>query len=123
MFSRILANPRQAVPSDPRGLRPRRQQQHPPEHQDLALRLDHLLDVVPVAVAEVGEHLVVNCVEFFRELFEFLFAQSRERTFHMSGHSDSFRSKFEFNVAFGGVDADPYVLAGGFGDLAGAQIA
>ena len=36
-------------------------------HHDLALHGDHCLDVMPIALAEVSEHLVVNRVEFLGE--------------------------------------------------------
>ena len=62
-------------PAPTRVRRARGQQQHPPGHDDLALHRDDRLDVVAIAVAEFGEHLVVDRVEFLRELFQFLLAQ------------------------------------------------
>src|SRR6202007_345739 len=50
-------------------------------------------------------------------------AQTGQRAFHSSSHCGSFRSKLQFDIAFGGVDTDPHVLFGGLGDFTGAQIA
>ena len=109
----------------PRGFGSRAQQQHTADHDNLSLHRNHRLDVTAVAFAEVGEHLVVNRVQFFPQLFPFLFPQVGERVLgalQSRSHCRSFRSEFEFDVAFGGVDTDPHVLFGGFTDVTGAQI-
>ena len=113
------------MPSDPCGFGSRAQQQHTADHHNLSLYRNHRLDVTAVALAEVGEHLVVNRVQLFPEFFPFLFPKVAEWVFgalQSRSHCGSFRSEFEFNVAFGGVNTDPDVLSGGFTDVTGAQI-
>ena len=52
---------------DPGRLVARGEQQHPAEHGEPAVHLDHARDVAPVAVAELGEHVVVDRVELARQ--------------------------------------------------------
>ena len=84
MFSKILAIARHAVPSTQAVFD--REASSSTARPKSGATDDHRLDVVAVAVAEFGEHLVVDRVEFFGEFFEFLLAQPGERAFHSSGH-------------------------------------
>ena len=121
-----LGHPQTRGAEDPRGFGSRTQQQDTTGHHDLTLHRDDLLDVGAVPVAEVGEHFVVNRVQFFTQFFPLLFSQVGERAFwtlQSRSHCGSFRSQFKFDVAFGGVDADPHFLLGGFADVTGAQVA
>ena len=78
---------------------------------------------MPVAVAEFGEDLVVDRVEFLGELLQFLLAETGERTFPRWRSWRSLQSQFDLHVALGGVDADADVLAGRLRDVSGAQVA
>jgi hypothetical protein len=64
----------------------RAEQQHAPEHHEPAVHLDHAHDVAPVAVAELGEDLVVDGVELAAELLDLLVAEPRERALDHAGH-------------------------------------
>ncbi|MDA0136615.1 hypothetical protein OJ962_03840 [Solirubrobacter sp. CPCC 204708] len=66
---------------DPRGLVARAEQEHATEDGQLAVDSDQARDIAPVAFAELGEDLVVDRVEFARELVDLLVGQLRQRAF------------------------------------------
>jgi hypothetical protein len=70
----------------PGGPAARGEQQDAPEHHEPAVHLDHAYDVAPVAVAELGEDLVVDGVELAAELLDLLLAEPRERALDHAGH-------------------------------------
>ena len=68
-------------------------------------------DVAAVAVAEVGEDLVVDRVELLAELLDLLVAQAGQRALDHRGHRVSFGSEVDLDGALGRVDAGADHLA------------
>ena len=71
-------------PGDPGRPVARGEQQHAAEHHEPAVHLDHAHDVAAVAVAELGEDLVVDGVELPAELLDLLVASGARAGFRSS---------------------------------------
>ena len=75
MFSRILATLRHAVPRTSPVRERDANSKTRPATMIWTLHRDHRLDVLTVPVTQLGEHLVVDGVEFLGELLQFLFPE------------------------------------------------
>ena len=108
-------------PRHPRGLEARREQHDARRDQEPPVHLDHRVDVLRVALAELAEDLVVDRVELLGELLDLLGRQALERAFDLRGHGTPQRSIS--TGPSGACDAGADHLAGVARHPAGAQIA